>query len=152
MAGAKTNKKQELTDKQEKFCRAYVKLTNITAAYKQAYNTSNMKPDTINRKASFEFAKGKIRARIMQLQTKLAQKDIVTVENVVLSLFDFMKEGRNDRVQAADKLMKHLGAYDAHNRQKVVDDKIDVSSLSDEELTLYLSLQAKARAKSKNDE
>lgn len=142
---------RKLTAKQEKFCRAYVKLLNITAAYKEAYNTSKMKPTTINVKASTEFNKGKIRVRISELQFKIAQRNEITVDKVVARLSDISKENKNDRVQAADKLMKYLGGYEKHNQQKVIEDKLDLSKLDNDELATLLSLQAKARAAQKDD-
>ena len=40
-----------LTIKQENFCNYYLECGNASEAYRRAYSCSNMKGDTINRKA-----------------------------------------------------------------------------------------------------
>jgi phage terminase small subunit len=40
-----------LTQRQEKFCLAYIETGNASESYRRAYNAENMKPVTINRKA-----------------------------------------------------------------------------------------------------
>lgn len=74
----------KLTLKQENFCQAYVKNGgNASAAYREAYNASRMKPETVNRKASFLLSQGKIRARIAQLQKEAQRRTEVTIDKVV---------------------------------------------------------------------
>ncbi|MGL4546014.1 MAG: terminase small subunit, partial [Plesiomonas sp.] len=38
-----------LTEKQEKFCKALIETGNQSEAYRRAYNTENMKPESVNR-------------------------------------------------------------------------------------------------------
>lgn len=65
--------------KQEAFCKAIaLEGMNQSNAYRKAYNTSNMKPETINEKAC-ELAKdGKVTARIDHLKATLTEEVIKT--------------------------------------------------------------------------
>lgn len=73
----------DLTQKQENFCLAYVTSPGLSAsdAYKSAYNTENMKPATINRKAFALMENGKIRARIAELRAEPAKNAKLTLES-----------------------------------------------------------------------
>ena len=60
-----------LTAKQDRFCTEYVfNAGDASAAYRTAFNTSNMKPETVNRRAHELKNRGKIRARITLLQSQ----------------------------------------------------------------------------------
>lgn len=75
---------QELTIKQEKFCRALVSTAegNASAAYRTAYNTENMKTATINRRATEMTQHGTIAARIEQLRAEYSDQEAITVEEI----------------------------------------------------------------------
>ena len=62
--------KQEraLTQKQEDFCIAYLETGNATQAYRSVYNTSKMKPETVNRSAKELLDHHKITARLKELR------------------------------------------------------------------------------------
>lgn len=70
-----------LTLKQEKFCQAYIQCGNASEAYRQAYDTANKKPATVNRRG-FELLNenGKIRARIEELRAPALQSAMLTLE------------------------------------------------------------------------
>ena len=78
----------ELTIKQEKFCRHFVGPCegNASDAYRAAYNTQNCSMATINRKASFELDKGKIRARIDALRAEYEAQEAITLEEITAAL------------------------------------------------------------------
>jgi phage terminase small subunit len=67
-----------LTPKQEAFCLAYLKTGNASEAYRQAYNAANMKPETINNKASALIKKGEIGARITELNQSAVTDSVMT--------------------------------------------------------------------------
>ena len=75
---------QELTIKQEKFCRVLVATAegNASAAYRTAYNTENMKTATINRRATEMTQHGTIAARIEQLRAEYSDQEAITVEEI----------------------------------------------------------------------
>lgn len=75
-----------LTPKQEKFCLVYLETGNASEAYRQAYNTENMKPESINVKASELLASGKIAVRLSELRAPAIAKAQLTVEDLLREL------------------------------------------------------------------
>ncbi len=83
-----------LTPKQQKFVQEYIITGSASKAYKLAYNTSNMKPTTINRKAKECLDHGKITARIKQIRSAMAKRaeidqDRLTVEYARIAFLDY---------------------------------------------------------------
>ncbi len=64
----------------------YIKTGNASEAYRRAYNTKKMKPDTINNKAYELLKSGGISARVAVLQKKAEERAMVTIEKVVKEL------------------------------------------------------------------
>lgn len=71
-----------LTPKQEGFCLSYIETGNASEAYRRNYNAENMKPETINRKAKVELDKGKIGARLAELQAVHSERHNITVDSI----------------------------------------------------------------------
>ena len=70
-----------LTLKQEKFCQAYIQTGNASEAYRQAYDTSKMKSETVNRNAfTLVNANTKIKARVEELRAPALQSAMLTLE------------------------------------------------------------------------
>ena len=124
-----------LTAKQESACQAYVlspdkKIKgNKSGAYREAYNTKNMQPLTINRAAKGLFDNLKIAARVKELQDEIKsaliadeverqefwsgvmrgdEKTEVTVEGV--GVVD-VKPEMKDRLKASELLGKNHGDF-----------------------------------------
>lgn len=66
------NKVTGLTKKQEDFAQAYIRCGNATEAYKESYNASKMKPETIHENACRLLKNSKVEARINDLQQEAA--------------------------------------------------------------------------------
>lgn len=111
-------KQSNLTPKQEKFCQEYIKTGSKSEAYRNAYNSENMKPETINVKAVQTFDQDKIRIRIKELQKKAEVRNEISIDWVVQKLKEVVDKDEKDRVPALDKLLKHLGGYERDNDQK----------------------------------
>ena len=132
--------KDQLTEKQEKFTQEY--LTNggnATQAYVVAYDTSNMKPETINRTAKDLIDNHKITARLAEYR-KTIQEDFGITTDVLLTELEAMKAYGNQSAEifdkdgtptgifrkvdvravldAIEKQAKIIGAYERDNRQK----------------------------------
>lgn len=75
-----------LTIKQETFCQAYIETGNASKAYRKAYASDNMKPETINRNAKALLDNSKIAARVGDLQGEIKQRHNVTVDSLILEL------------------------------------------------------------------
>ena len=163
---------EALTEKEEAYCQAYVRVKNKTEAYISAFNTSKMKRETINRKAFEVHEKPRVTARIRQLLADIEEETKIDVAELVKTLasmvrFDIgefydengclksvhqmsltarqmishiesqesynskgefigtTKKIRNiSKLDAIEKLMKHLGAYEKDNKQKAHETKI----------------------------
>ncbi|MFC2112106.1 terminase small subunit [Bacteroidota bacterium] len=85
MSGSRDHIK--LTKKQEDFCQAYVDSGNASDAYRESYNVSRMKTETINRSASELLKNHKITTRIEQLQQNLRKVSNIQRERLLYELF-----------------------------------------------------------------
>ncbi len=78
--------REGLTPKQEMFVQGRFKGLSQREAYKGAFNAENMKDATIDRRA-FDLAnKGKIEARLKQLQDEFKERNMVTKDRVLEEL------------------------------------------------------------------
>lgn len=136
----KETKKRTLTEKQEKFCKAYIEKSNASEAYRIAYNSSEMKPETIHNKASLLMNKGEIRARIKELQEKAEARHDITVD----SLLKELEEARiaaltaetpqsSAAVNATMSKAKLLG-LDKQIIEQTVTNKLDISQMTNEDI------------------
>ena len=89
-----------LTPKQEKFIQGIVsgKLSQ-REAYKQAYNATKMKDETIDKKASILFSKGEIRGRYEQLISEYSKEAIYKRLNAEEDLIWVKEEARNSIIK-----------------------------------------------------
>ena len=65
---------KELTEKQERFCNYYLDTGIMSEAYRMAYDTSNMKPETVHRSAYSLMQNPKIYARIAEIEGQRAEE------------------------------------------------------------------------------
>lgn len=85
-----------LTQKQENFCLKYVECGNASEAYRHAYSTENMKPETVNRNAASLMDNNKILTRVEELQQQHARRHRLTVDDLLAEL----EENRQAALQA----------------------------------------------------
>ena len=91
-----------LTLKQEKFCQAYLEKGNISDAYREAYDSENMKPGTINQKAFELFHNGEITVRLKQLQEKLQHISQISKERILYELDAILNSKISDYLEIKD--------------------------------------------------
>lgn len=75
-----------LQPKQEKFCQLYIELGNASEAYRQAYDTSRMKSETVGRKAQELLNHGIITAYIEELRVVHRERHNITVDDLIAEL------------------------------------------------------------------
>lgn len=75
-----------LTPKQEKFAQIFVETGNASEAYRQAYDTSGMKTETVNRNAMALLADNKIATRLVVIRGKIAEKHAIKHDDLVEAL------------------------------------------------------------------
>lgn len=86
-----------MTPKKEKFSQLYVELGNASAAYRGAYDADQMKPETVNKRASELLDDGEVAGRIEELRAVHAERHDMTVDVIADML-------RKDRIFAREKL------------------------------------------------
>lgn len=86
MSNSPKDKITKLTLKQENFCLKYIETGNASEAYRHAYDTSRMNPDSVNRKAKEVMDNVKIAARIADLRKPFIEKHEVTVDSLIKEL------------------------------------------------------------------
>ena len=70
-----------LTPKQEKFVQNLIKGMSQREAYKNSYDASNMKDETIDKEACLLFNDSKITERYKELQNRISDKAIMSAED-----------------------------------------------------------------------
>jgi len=75
-----------MTPKQEKFAQLYVELGSAAEAYRQSYDASRMKPESIHRRAHGLLEHVKIKARIETIREAARERNLVTVDSLLVEL------------------------------------------------------------------
>ena len=83
--------KIKLTPKQEKFCQVYIETGNASEAYRQAYNTEKMKPESVNSKGYQLLKQVQITARLDELRAEHKKRHEITVDTLVAELEEARK-------------------------------------------------------------
>jgi len=80
-----------MTPKQENFARLYVETGNASEAYRRAYDTGRMKPETINNNAHMALKNSEIAAMVAALKAEHAERHDVTVDSITAELDEASK-------------------------------------------------------------
>jgi phage terminase small subunit len=112
-----------LTIKQEFFCMKYIETGNASEAYRQSYNTKNMKPESINRKAKELVDNGKITAMLQNLRTQHMQRHNITVDTQTAKLEEIYRAAFEEGQYAAS-VSAVMSQVKLHGL--VVDAKVDL--------------------------
>lgn len=109
-----------LTAKQEAFCQAIADGMTQADAYRTAYNAVNTKPSTVQENACRLMADSKVAARVAELRSKLAQKQLWTREKSVKALVRAYKVaedgGQSTAMTAAVKELNAMHGYNAPSK------------------------------------
>ena len=136
-------KEYKLTAKQEAFCLAYIETNNASEAYRQAYNSSKMKPESVNESASRLLADVKIAARLEQLRAPVRDRAQITLESHLerlnhLSLMAEQAEQYSAAIKAEESRGKVSGLY-VEKIDHTSSDKSFSASASQEAVLLALA-------------
>lgn len=118
------------TPKNEKFCQAFILLGDKSAAYREAYSTSRMKPETIHNKAHKLSQKDEVRARIEELQKEIKKKTEYTLDASIqkdlkliqryenaLDVLENPRSGKQ-KLEAAQRMIKFIGSNGYNSAQE----------------------------------
>jgi hypothetical protein len=97
-----------LTPKQEAFCRnVAIRKLSQAQAYKEAYPDSSAEGNSLYQKSSALMAKDKIKARVMELRDRQADRMMWNKERATEALLDILQSDRRydrDAIQAIKEL------------------------------------------------
>ena len=116
---AKNEKPEKpLTHKQEEFCRAILKGSNQSDAYREAYNAGNMLAKTIHERTSVLMRDNKVKPRIAELKAPVVKKVqrsyekwLAEVEGVAFTPGDTIEVKAPDKLKALELFGKATGYY-----------------------------------------
>ncbi|CAB5670349.1 terminase small subunit [Providencia hangzhouensis] len=126
-----------LTTKQENFCLAYIETGNASEAYRTAYDTAKMKPESINRKAKELLDNCKITARLDVLRQDIRARHDITVMKLLEELEAARLKALNaDTPQASAAVAATMGKARLTGLDKVLVDlsanvKVETRSIKD---------------------
>ena len=103
--------KRKLTAKQERFINALIEgKKSQREAYKEAYNTENMKDDTIDNCAYRLFNRPEVKERYEELMEEHKQKALYTREEAVLDLI-YIKEKAKEEIEKKGVKQATMSAF-----------------------------------------
>jgi phage terminase small subunit len=107
--------KDELTQKQEAFCLAYVETGNASEAYRRSYDVAQeTKPETVWSEASRLVADPKVSARIVALQERAREIALVSVGSLTDELEKARAHAMADPKGAAAAVSAIMGKAKLH--------------------------------------
>lgn len=109
----------KLTAKQEAFAQGIVDGLGQGDAYRMAYDAEGMKDSTIYSKASIMMSKGNIRARIAELKSQVAEKQLWSREMSVKALVAAYREGSGSVKVAAVKELNAMHGYNEPSKLNI---------------------------------
>ena len=121
VGGGGINMSNKLTLKQEKYVQNLIKGMSQRQAYKNAFDTSKMKDETIDNKAYLLFKKDEVRARYDEL-VKKAQDD------AIMSAIE-RKKWLSDVIKGNIKHISYSGNGDEYENEAYISDKLKAVDL-----------------------
>lgn len=120
----------KLTPKQEKFAQVYVQTGNASEAYRQAYDASKMKAETITVAASKLLANYNVTTRVQQIRESVEKMQLWSKEDSIKILAGIAK-GDDPEARPTDKVnaVKALNSMHGWDKQ-VVDHTSSDGSMS----------------------
>ncbi|RUV65832.1 hypothetical protein EOA64_00360 [Mesorhizobium sp. M1A.F.Ca.IN.022.02.1.1] len=120
--------KDELTQKQEAFCLAYVETGNASEAYRRSYDTSDdIKPETVWSEASRLLADPKVSARVQSLRGLARELTMVTVGSLTEELEAARQHAMKDEKGASAAVSAIMGKAKLH---KLLDEEKQQAGVS----------------------
>ena len=81
----------ELTEKQERFCQAYIEFGEKGRAYRDAFDAEAMNSNSVAVEANKLFKDPKITLRVKELQDEIRERNKVKIDDVLGVLADMIK-------------------------------------------------------------
>lgn len=111
--GAKEN---PLTEKQERFCHAYIELGNKSEAYRQSYDAEAMNTNSVRVAANEVFNVPNVSLRIEELQEQIKERNKIKIDDVLSVLTDMIKFDISELYDENDNLKSIKDIPKAHRQ------------------------------------
>jgi hypothetical protein len=109
----------KLTAKQEAFAQGIADGLGQADAYRMAYDAEGMKDSTIYSKASLLMSDGKVRARVDELKSQVAEKQLWSREMSVKALVQAYREGSGAVKVSAVKELNAMHGYNEPSKLNI---------------------------------
>lgn len=109
----------ELTEKQEKFCQAYIEFGNKSEAYRQAYDADAMNVNSVRVAANEVYNVPNVSLRIEELQKEIRERNKVKIDDVLGVLTDMLKFDISELYDENDNL-KSIKEIPKEHRQMIL--------------------------------
>lgn len=109
----------KLTAKQEAFAQGIADGLGQADAYRMAYDAEGMKDATVYSKASIMMSKGNIRARVDELKSQVAEKQLWSREMSVKALVAAYREGSGAVKVSAVKELNAMHGYNEPSKLNI---------------------------------
>jgi len=117
-------KATKLTEKQERFCQAYIELDNKSRAYRVAYDADAMNENSVAVAAQEAFKNPNVSLRIEQLQKEIRERNKIKIDDVISILTDMIKFDISELYDENDNL-KSIHDIPKQHRQMITSVKSD---------------------------
>lgn len=148
----------KLTIKQELYCQERLKGSTQRQAYKTAFAPPKMSDKNIDEKASVLEAKGKVKARLKELQEQLANKAVWDREkslNALIGFYEVAKRQNTTQDRPVDSALVSAGIRAIAEINKMLGlnapDKVDVGSQTLDEVRIKFVNKSQRNQKSEID-
>ena len=116
--------KVKLTVKQDKFARKYIECSCASEAYRHAYDTKRMKPETIWSRACEVLKNSKVAARVNQLQEQAQQRHEITFDRMIQMFIEDREQAKqlnqtSAAISADNAIAKMLGFMTEKSEVKI---------------------------------
>lgn len=135
----------KLTPKQEKFAQVYVETSNASEAYRQAYDASKMKPETVTVAASKLLSNYNVTTRVQEIREGVAKMQLWSKEDSIKILSGIAK-GDDKDARPTDKVNAVKALNSMHGWDKQV---IDHTSSDGSMTPTFASMYGKPAPESK---
>jgi phage terminase small subunit len=133
-----------LTAKQEAFCQAIVSGLSQADAYRKAYDAENMKPPTVQKRASELMANGEVSGRVQELRAPVVAELRYDLKAAMLEAEDAMKVAKSKEqggaMVAAVQLRAKLNGLLVEKREVTIN---SIQELKDGALDRFIDRKAK---------
>lgn len=128
----------KLTQKQESFCLAYIETGNASEAYRRAYSTQRMKPESVNSLAYRLLDNVQITSRLDELRKSAADRAVMTLESHIADLKMLRnaaaKSGKWSAAVAAEVARGKASGLYVERSEALVKVEKSLETMTDEEL------------------